>query len=439
MRPHLYPPVIGAPVAQGHDLPDFAKEVTDLCVRIYRSRKGVHHDPALLSATVKTLLEGVYEGYGKNFVSVDWNTPDHEMLTRLSRNVFSFSAAKNYQELRTITDALKDEEDKLRTFADFKEQVAAINQKFNAVWLQTEYDTCIATATQSARWQQFLSQKDILPFLRYQTAGDDSVRAEHRLLDGVTKRIDDPFWKTYYPPNGWRCRCEAIQVPEDEAEETPESAYRRPVIDSLFRTNVGETGLIFPKGHAYYTGVPSAEIRKAIAYLPPENGYLDFYMQGPKRDVRIHQHIMHGAQELRGNLEVLVDLVRLKPELTEASLLPEIHAKDTALKDKFYPDGWKFHNKAKNADAVLKFGKEEWVTDFKYLKGNGNHLAPHLEKAAQQADYAIVKLSGKQEGSFFGIRGTIERKLKSTDLKGIIVIDSEGKLLYEQYKSSTGD
>lgn len=408
-------------------------------MRVYRSRKGVHHDPALLSATVKTLLEGVYEGYGKDFISVDWNTPDHEMLTRLSRNIFSFSAAKNYQELRTITEALQDKEGKLRTFPDFKEQVTGINQKFNAVWLQTEYDTCIATATQSARWQQFKVQKGILPYLRYQTAGDDSVRDEHRLLDGVTKRIDDPFWKTYYPPNGWNCRCEAIQVPDDEVEETPEESYRKPVVDPLFRTNVGETGLIFPKGHAYYSGVPSAEIRKAIAYLPPENGYMDFFLQGAKRKVRVHQHVMHGTQELPGNLEVLADLVQIKAGITEASLLPDIHAKDAALKDKFYPDGWKFHNKAKNADAVLKFGKEEWVADFKYLKGNGNHLAPHLEKAAQQADYAIVKLSETQVEGANGIRRTILNKLSSTQLKGVIVINKDGRLLLEEYKNTIGD
>lgn len=169
------------------------------------------------------------------------------MLTRLTQNVFSFSAAKNYQELRTITSALRDEEGHLRSFPDFRDQVSAINTKFNRTWLQTEYDTCIATATQSARWQQFQDQKNLFPCLRYQTAGDENVRDEHRALDGVTKRIDDPFWRTYYPPNGWNCRCEAIQVPEDEVQETPDGTYHTPFVPELFRTNSGQTGLIFPK------------------------------------------------------------------------------------------------------------------------------------------------------------------------------------------------
>ena len=392
----------------------------------------------MLSATARTLLEGVYEGYGQDFPSVDWDTPDHAMLTRLSQNVFSFSAAKNYQELRTITDAMRDEEGKLRTFSDFKEQVSTINQKFNATWLQTEYDTSIATATQSARWQEFQAQKSMFPFLRYQTAGDDSVRDEHRLLDGITKRIDDPFWSTYYPPNGWHCRCEVIQVPDDGAQETPEGTYERPVVPPMFRTNVGETGLIFPQGHPYYMGVPKAEIRKAIAYLPPENAYLDLYMQGGKRNILVHQHVMHGVEELPGNLEVLSDLLQIKPGITEASLLPEIHAKDAVLKEKFYPDGWESPNKDKNADALLTFGKQEqWVVDFKRLQGNGKHIAPHLEKAAQQADYAVIKLSDKQEYGVDYIKRSIENKLNSTGLKGVIVIDNQGKLLYEQYKNTT--
>lgn len=421
--------------AQGHELPGFADEIARLCVSIYERKKGVYHDPVLLSSTVKTLLDGVYEGYGKDFVSVDWETPDYETLTRLTQNVFSFSAAKNYQELRTITDVLRDEEGKLRTFQDFKEQVAVIDGKFNGTWLQTEYDTCIATATQSARWQEYKAQKDMFPYLRYQTAGDDSVRDEHRLLDGITRRVDDPFWKTYYPPNGWNCRCEAIQVPDDDAAETPDNLLSLPVISPMFRTNCGETGLIFPKGHPYYSGVPNAEIRKAIAYLPPENGYIDTHVRTRNRDIPVQQHVMHGVDELRGNLEVLSDLLRAKEDITGASLLPEIHAKDAALKDKFYPDGWKFHDKSKNADAVIEFGKEKWVADFKRLEGSGKHFSPHLEKASQQADYAIVKLSGQTNVETLGkLKGKANFKLENTDLKGIIIFDNEGNMIYERYK-----
>ncbi|MBQ7855294.1 MAG: hypothetical protein IJ352_09820 [Muribaculaceae bacterium] len=31
-------------------------------------------------------------------------------------------------------------------------------------------------------------------------------------LHGVTLPIDDPFWDSFLPPNGWNCRCTAVQV-----------------------------------------------------------------------------------------------------------------------------------------------------------------------------------------------------------------------------------
>lgn len=148
---------------------------------------------------------------------------------------------------------------------------------------------------------------------------------------------------------------------------------------------------------------------------------------------------MHGVEELRGNIEVLADLAAIKTDLTEANLLPDIHTKDSMLKDKFYPDGWEFHDKNKNADAVLVFGKKQWVADFKRLEGNGKHIAPHLEKAARQADYAIIKLSGTQAEGVEGVRKTIIRKLETTSLKGAIVINSDGSLLCEEYKNTIGD
>jgi hypothetical protein len=64
--------------------------------------------------------------------------------------------------------------------------------------------------------------------------------------------------------------------------------------------------LIFPKGHPYYTGIPQSELRKAIAYLPPENTYTDVVIG----DYQIDIHPLHGEKELHRNIETCNTLLK---------------------------------------------------------------------------------------------------------------------------------
>lgn len=67
--------------------------------------------------------------------------------------------------------------------------------------------------------------------LTYVTAGDESVRPEHAIFDGVTRPKNDPFWATHVPPLGFNCRCriraalpgETVTVSTDPRLATPPS------------------------------------------------------------------------------------------------------------------------------------------------------------------------------------------------------------------------
>ena len=94
--------------------------------------------------------------------------------------------------------------------------------------------------------------------LQYRTAGDDRVRPEHAALNGVTLPPSDDFWESYYPPNGWRCRCTVVQVrkkkhpatPHDEAMALGEAALERDT-KGMFRFNPGKQERVFPAYNAY--------------------------------------------------------------------------------------------------------------------------------------------------------------------------------------------
>lgn len=54
------------------------------------------------------------------------------------------------------------------------------------------------------------------PYWMYQTAGDGHVREEHQAMDGKVFEATDSIWNTWYPPNGYKCRCTVVSLsPED--------------------------------------------------------------------------------------------------------------------------------------------------------------------------------------------------------------------------------
>lgn len=91
-------------------------------------------------------------------------------------------------------------------------------------------ETWARTSTNQAysagRWQQAKDPDiaDLIWGYEYVAINDDRVRDSHAELDGVRKAKDDPFWNIYWPPNGWNCRCDVLEIISDTAEAFETSA-----------------------------------------------------------------------------------------------------------------------------------------------------------------------------------------------------------------------
>ena len=229
----------------------------DIAQRLYNG-DDPSDDPTLLRQTAAQLLEGVEKGFGHALPDLEFGTPDYDTLEELARNVYHFSAAKNYHELHDLSLALRDG-DRLRSFDEFMHLADEITGKYNLNWLRSEYNQAVAAAQCAARWNEYSSRKDIMPYLQYTAVMDGNTREEHAALNGVVKRMDDPFWDKYYPPNGWGCRCEAVQLPGSYYRETPDTEIQYPAVPKMFLANFGKSRMVFPQGHPYYKRLPKEQ------------------------------------------------------------------------------------------------------------------------------------------------------------------------------------
>ncbi len=211
------------------------------------------------SEFAKRLWGGVTEGYGKpaklfNEGKIDYTTPNFKMLTELQKNVWQFSSAKNYTQMRQISNALIGDNSKLRSFNEFKAAAGIINDAHTKQYLKTEYNLAVNGAQMAAKWVDIEEQADTLPYLQFDAVLDRQTTELCAGLDGTILPIHHPFWNTYYPPNHWNCRSTVRQLATGVV--TPHDQIPSADIPPMFQTNLAKHELIYPKGSSYFIDKP---------------------------------------------------------------------------------------------------------------------------------------------------------------------------------------
>ena len=179
------------------------------------------------------------------------------MRDSLERSTYVFSGLKTFHELNEAFPALIDENGNRKSFERFLNDVQKVDKTYNEHYLRAEYNFAHASAGMAAKWEAFAEDGDRYN-LQYRTVGDDHVRPEHAALNGTTLPFSDAFWDSYYPPNGWNCRCTVVQVRKTKYPETPhEEAYKRGAealandTRGMFRFNPGKQRKAMPDYNPY--------------------------------------------------------------------------------------------------------------------------------------------------------------------------------------------
>lgn len=156
---------------------------------------------------------------------------------------FAFTVAKGMQMdvLTDIQSALDDALENGKTFQQFKKELKPVLQQ-RGWWgtaemddpltgetrtvqlgsprrLKTIYDTNMRTARAAGQWDRIQANKKTHPFLIYELGPvKHKHREQHAAWAGLILPVDDPFWDTHKPPNGWGCKCHVRAMSAAEAE-----------------------------------------------------------------------------------------------------------------------------------------------------------------------------------------------------------------------------
>ena len=196
-----------------------------------------------------------------NKAVTDNNVTDF-MRDAFKNDIFIFSHLRTHAQLQEAGSLLLTDDGKIKSFDRFKLDIAKINGLYNENYLQAEYQFAISSVQMGEKWQNYVESDRYN--LQYRTAQDDKVRISHQPLHGITLPMNNPFWDKFYPPNGWRCRCNAVQVRASKYPATnEENALKAGNIATtqigkdnknrleIFRFNPGKQRLVFPPSHPY--------------------------------------------------------------------------------------------------------------------------------------------------------------------------------------------
>lgn len=252
-------------LAQGDDdRPKFDKAIFTKAAKWMYEKEGFSaemlEEPepmAVVNETHRLFKDALDRGIADNVIP-------EAMSRKLDESLFVFSGFKTAQSLGEAASWLRQADGTVKPFNSFLTDVRKVNEKYNERYLRAEYEFAVGSAQMAASWAEVEASGDSYN-LQYRTASDERVRSSHQAMAEITLPPSDPFWDSYYPPNGWGCRCTAVQVRKAKYETTdPDKAMQagnhateirskdgaNP--GAMFRFNPGKQGQIFPPKHPYY-------------------------------------------------------------------------------------------------------------------------------------------------------------------------------------------
>lgn len=357
---------------------------------------------ALTDSINNVLQDGISKGLTHTIPDV--------MRRNLAENVYIFSGAKTNVELKELSRLLSNPDGTVKPFNKFWQETQGIHSEYNKNYLEAEYIYATQSAQMASKWNDIEQDGDRYN-LQYRTANDDRVRDTHVPLHDITLPPSDPFWNEYYPPNGWRCRCTAVQVrkskyPESNSEQAQSSgAAATDGKNNIFRFNAGKQQVIFPEHHPYLKQLNNQELnvisKNALQQVPEKVSEKKFKSGGL---LQTPENFKQNGQEQKKNIVAYTFLAKMHGE----------HYKLLNVKNK---------HGVKNPDALNLKTKKYSDAKIPVSESGKNAIQNSIKQAASQQVsevYIYLDKEYRMQDIWAGLKASLQ-KGRAKSIEGIII------------------
>jgi hypothetical protein len=112
-----------------------------------------------------------------------------------------------------------------RTLAEFRQEFDAIVARTGWAYnggrnwrSRVIYETNLRQSYNAGREAQMERTKATRPYGLYRHGGSADPRPEHLAWNGLVLPLDDPWWATHSPQNGWGCKCKKFTLSERDVK-----------------------------------------------------------------------------------------------------------------------------------------------------------------------------------------------------------------------------
>lgn len=146
-------------------------------------------------------------------------------LTHAARaRAFSVAGIAKMDQIGEIHAALQSALEKGETLQQFKKRLRPLLEQKGwtgkKAWrVENIYRTNMQSAYMAGRYQALSKTAKRRPYWRYLAVADSRTRPTHRALNGKVFPHDHEFWNTWFPPNGFMCRCTVQSLSAAQVED----------------------------------------------------------------------------------------------------------------------------------------------------------------------------------------------------------------------------